>query len=232
MGRYKAPTGIGLTELKTLRDPAWEQQPGETDKWYERFCLYYCASNRPSGYNAHQRWKEAQALGEEPYFDFLDDERLWLEAETLLMWKKRFQIFQRYEDSRDVTLWEKRRAIQTAQTMEIVDLAIERAKEIMMMPSSEKQITQTSEDGTPLIITINPRSSKEYRDAMEMLKTANALAEDATPYSRADRYMSFLHAHGFEVTMSAELIQRRVNSLLKPAEEAVGDDKKSKRSKD
>lgn len=227
-----------------LADPIWEQQEEEETEYYLIFARYYlpfALSGAGKAFRRYQamhkaeldevknRYKSKENTGtnrlssqELKLIKGVDIHNLttWVMWERKYHWKKRHQAYHLYKAANDLEKLERRQSIQMARIANLVDTSIDRAEEIINMPSTERQVTQVDENGNPLVIILQPRDSKAYRDAMEILKAGQSLLEDYGVVGKANRYIKFLHDHGFEVTEAGVLPASEGAKLIEPAEES------------
>lgn len=213
---------IAVKEALALRDPIWEHQQGEPMEWFARFNEFYLTLHVANWKQAYDNWSQAQnqnvELDEEVELLFPTSKEYWIKAEMAYSWKKRHKAYQLYSASQDLSRWEKKRALQVARTMELLDVALERVSEIIHTPSTDRTVQQFDENGNPLVILFQPRPSKEYKDAVEMLKIIQEVGENASVFTKVERYVNYLHQQGFDVTTKGELIESKSEKLLTPAE--------------
>lgn len=209
-------------EILALRDPIWEYQQGEPMEWYVRFREFYMVLPAANWRQAMENWKNSQnpneIIDEEMELSFPGTKEYWIKAEAAYSWKKRHKAYQLYSASQDLTRWEKKRALQTARTMELLDTALERVSEIIHTPSTDRTVQQFDENGNPLVILFQPRPSKDYKDAVEMLKLIQEVSENASVITKVNRYINYLHKEGYDVIDTSELIESKSEKLLTPAE--------------
>lgn len=213
---------VAIKEVLALQDPIWEYQQGEPREWFARFNQFYLTLPAANWRQAYDNWKASQnpdeIIDEGMELAFPATKEFWMKAENAYSWKKRHKAYQLYSASQDLSRWEKKRALQTARTMELLDVALERVSEIIHTPSTDRTVQQFDEHGNPLVILFQPRPSKDYKDAVEMLKIIQDVAENASTFTKVERYVNYLHQQGFDVTSAGDLIESKTERLLTPAE--------------
>jgi hypothetical protein len=209
---------VAIKEVLALQDPIWEHQQGEPKEWFVRFSEFYLTLPAANWKQAYENWYLAATEDGENELLFPTTKEYWMKAENAYSWKRRHKAYQLYSASQDLSRWEKKRALQTARTMELLDVALERVSEIIHTPSTDRTVQQFDENGNPLVILFQPRPSKDFRDAVEMLKTIQEVAENASTFTKVERYVNYLHQQGFDVTTTGTLIESKTERLLTPAE--------------
>lgn len=214
---------VAVKEVLVLQDPIWEHQQGEPKEWFARFSQYYLTLPGANWRQAYDNWfldvtNDGEKELDDSQLSFPTTKEFWMKAENAYSWKKRHKAYQLYSASQDLSRWEKKRALQTARTMELLDVALERVSEIIHTPSTDRTVQQFDEQGNPLVILFQPRPSKDYKDAVEMLKIIQDVAENASTFTKVERYVNYLHQQGFDVTSTGNLVESKAERLLTPAE--------------
>jgi hypothetical protein len=236
-----------MAEQIELADPIWEKQEDESGEHYLLFARYYLPFGLGGATRAFKRYKALHKQDFNEIDEYLEKQKKqkkngginalskeelmlvkgvdadtlgnWYHWEKKYQWKKRHQSYHLWKGGQDLEKMERRQSIQMSRIANIIDASIDRAEEIMNMPSTERQITQLDENGNPLVIILQPRQSRDYRDAVELLKAGQSILEDYGVVGKANRYVKFLTDHGFEVTESDVLPGSTPKNLLAPAGE-------------
>lgn len=238
---------VGTSESIELADPIWEQQEDEDTEYYLIFSRYYLPFALGGAHRAYKRYQalhkaDLDAINKQlkskknEGTNALDEKDLvltrgldvnsqntWIMWERKYQWKKRHQSYHLWRGAQDLEKFERRQSIQMSRIHNLIDLSIDRAEEILQIPSTERQVTQVDENGNPLVIVLQPRPSKDYKDAMDILRAGQTILEDFGLVGKANRYINFLSDHGFEITESGLLPDPDGRNLLTPAGEDEND---------
>lgn len=240
-------TMAGVVEPIELSEPIWEQQEDEEIEYYLIFSRYYLPFALGGASRAHKRYlalhkeelEKVKIEAKRKKNDGTDglgvsdlrlirnvdvsNQNTWFMWEKKYQWKKRHQAYHLWRGAQDLEKLERRQSIQMGRITNLIDLSIDRAEEILQIPSTERQVTQVDENGNPLVIVLQPRPSKDYKDAMDILRAGQTILEDFGLVGKANRYIKFLHDHGFEVTEAGLLAESDDQNLLAPAGEDEND---------
>jgi hypothetical protein len=173
--------------VNILIEPAWQKQPGESRQAYAAFCIFRdmpAPRSMDGAYRTHRGLPmRGNRVAGSPRHGADGRWQTWARA---WRWSDRVDAFDASLEREARSAAEARaradgerlaiaRSAQREKELELGDLLIRRASEMLLLPPVERTVERMDETGRPVEITFKPAPRWNFRDAAKFIEVATQM---------------------------------------------------------
>jgi hypothetical protein len=206
--------------------PVWELQSDEDSEAFIKFSKYYLPGTKPSLTPAWRRWLNTESSdllitdrspnqnGDTSALRMDTPNAVWRRWEKVYRWQERHRAYWQKRQQDDLAWREHQQKECQAKVLGITSKLLQRADEIASMPIVNVDTVRTYEDGRAAIQHFTARPSKDFVDAVVLLKECVSLINNLGCQNDLDKAYQQVTKAGFEVIDPTLLVPQNEPLML------------------